>query len=125
MSFRTFATVALSIDTNSILLDFEFLFPWIANIFSHSLIMFLGEPFANKQIISSTPCSASMEMRRAELETEYLRERTNEAVSALSLDDKCTWIQRYIDEAGVENAKSYHEETTEFRDKLERLQFLA
>ncbi|MGZ8212922.1 MAG: replication initiation protein [Methylosarcina sp.] len=65
------------------------------------------------------------EKRRAELEAEYLRERTKEAVSALSIDDKRTWAQRYLDEAGGEKAKSYNSETADFRDKLERIQFLA
>jgi len=67
----------------------------------------------------------AQETRRAELEAEYLRERANEAVNALSLDDKREWAQRYIDEAGAEKAKSYNAETAEFRDKLERMQFLA
>jgi hypothetical protein len=67
----------------------------------------------------------AQEKRRAELEAEYVRERANEAVSTLSLDDKRKWAQRYIDEAGAEKAKSYNAETAEFRDKLERLQFLA
>lgn len=67
----------------------------------------------------------AQEKRRAELEAEYVRERANEAVSALSLDDRREWSQRYIDETGAEKAKSYNAETAEFRDKLERLQFLA
>jgi plasmid replication initiation protein len=67
----------------------------------------------------------AQEKRRSELEAEYVRERANEAVSALSLDDKRKWAQRYIDEAGAEKAKSCNAETAEFRDKLERLQFLA
>lgn len=66
-----------------------------------------------------------LEKQRAELEAEYLRERTSEAVNALSPDDKRAWAQRYIDEAGGEKAKSYNAETAEFRDKLERIQFLA
>ncbi|MGZ8212876.1 MAG: RepB family plasmid replication initiator protein [Methylosarcina sp.] len=65
------------------------------------------------------------EKRRAELEAEYVRERTNEAVNALSIDDKRIWAQRYIDEVGAEKAKSFNAETADFRDKLERLQFLA
>jgi len=67
----------------------------------------------------------AMETRRAELEAEYLRERVNEAVNALSIDDKREWAQRYIDEAGGEKAKSYNSETAEFRDKLERMPFLG
>jgi plasmid replication initiation protein len=67
----------------------------------------------------------ALEKRRAELEAEYVRERANEAINALSLDDKRDWIQRYIDEVGSETAKSYNDKTAEFRDKLERLQFLA
>lgn len=67
----------------------------------------------------------ALEKRRAELEAEYVRERANEAINALSLDDKRDWIQRYIDEVGAETAKSYNDKTAEFRDKLERLQFLA
>jgi len=67
----------------------------------------------------------AMETRRAELEAEYLRERANEAVNTLSIDDKRGWVQRYIDEAGAEKTKSYNAETAEFRDKLERMPFLA
>jgi plasmid replication initiation protein len=67
----------------------------------------------------------ALEKRRAELEAEYVRERANEAINALSLNDKQDWIQRYIDEVGAEAAKSYNDKTAEFRDKLERLQFLA
>lgn len=67
----------------------------------------------------------ALEKRRAELEAEYLRERTNEAVKALSIADIRAWAQRYVDEAGAEKAKSYNAETAEFLDKLERLQFLA
>jgi plasmid replication initiation protein len=66
-----------------------------------------------------------LEKRRSELEAEYVRERTNEAVNALSLDDKRAWIQNYIDEVGDEKAKTYNTETTEFRDSLERIQFLG
>jgi plasmid replication initiation protein len=67
----------------------------------------------------------ALEKRRVELKAEYMRERTNEAVLALSLDDKRTWVQCYIDEAGSEKVKSYNIETAEFRDRLERLQFLV
>lgn len=67
----------------------------------------------------------ALEKRRAELEAEYVRERANEAINALSLNDKRDWIQRYIDEVGAEAAKSYNDKMAEFRDKLERLQFLA
>jgi plasmid replication initiation protein len=67
----------------------------------------------------------AQDKRRAELEAEYVRERTHEAVSALSIEDKRVWARRYIDEVGVEKAQSYNEKTAEFRDKLERLPFLA
>ncbi|NTW99364.1 MAG: RepB family plasmid replication initiator protein, partial [Geobacteraceae bacterium] len=50
----------------------------------------------------------ALEKRRVELKAEYMRERTNEAVLALSLDDKRTWVQCYIDEAGSEKVKSYN-----------------
>lgn len=66
-----------------------------------------------------------LEKRRSELEAEYVRERTNEAVNSLSLDDKRAWIHNYIDEVGDEKAKTYNTETTEFRDSLERIQFLG
>jgi plasmid replication initiation protein len=66
----------------------------------------------------------SLEKRCSELEAEYVRDRTNEAVKTLSLDDKRTWVQNYIDEVGDEKAKTYNIETTEFRDSLERIQFL-
>ena len=61
--------------------------------------------------------------RRSELKAEFLRERTNEAVNALSLADKRAWAGHYIDEAGNEKAKTYNAETAEFRDALERIQF--
>lgn len=65
------------------------------------------------------------EKRRNELHAEYVRERVNKAVNGLSLEDKRTWGQRYIDELGAEKAKSYQAETAEFRDRLERLHFSA
>jgi plasmid replication initiation protein len=65
----------------------------------------------------------ALEKRRTELEAEYVRERANKVVNALSLDDKRDWVQQYIDEVGSEEAKSYNAETAEFRDRLERLQF--
>jgi plasmid replication initiation protein len=61
--------------------------------------------------------------RRSELEAEFVRERTNEALNALSLADKRAWAGHYIDEAGNEKAKTYNAETAEFRDALERIQF--
>ncbi len=67
----------------------------------------------------------AQEKRRAELESEYIRERINTAVNALSIDDKRAWARRYIDEAGAKKLKSFNAETAEFRDKLERMQFLA
>ncbi|MGJ0484314.1 MAG: RepB family plasmid replication initiator protein [Methylomicrobium sp.] len=67
----------------------------------------------------------ALEKRRAELEAEYVRERANEAVNTLSLDDKRAWAQRYVDEVGAEKIKSYNAESAAFRDRLERLQFLA
>jgi hypothetical protein len=63
--------------------------------------------------------------QRSKLEAEFVRERTNEAVKALSSADKRVWISAYIDEAGDEKAKTYHAETNEFRDPLERIQFLG
>ena len=64
-----------------------------------------------------------LEKERSKLEAEFVRERTNEAVNALSLDDKRAWVSNYIDEAGDEKAKTYNAETAEFRDSLERIQF--
>lgn len=65
----------------------------------------------------------ALEDRCSKLEAEFVRERTNGAVNALSLDDKRAWVQSYIDEVGGEKAKTYNAETTEFRDSLERIQF--
>ena len=65
----------------------------------------------------------ALEKRRSELEAEFVRERTNSAVNALSLDDKHAWVRNYIDEVGDENAKTYNAEAKEFRDTLERIQF--
>jgi hypothetical protein len=61
--------------------------------------------------------------RRSELKAQFVRERTNEAINALSLADKREWAGHYIDEAGNEKAKTYNAETAEFRDALERIQF--
>jgi len=61
--------------------------------------------------------------RRSDLKAEFVRERTNEAVKALSLADKRAWVSAYIDEVGDEKATTYNAETTEFRDALERIQF--
>jgi hypothetical protein len=63
--------------------------------------------------------------RHSDLKAEFVRECTNEAVKALSLADKRAWISAYIDEAGDEKAKTYNAEITEFRDALERIQFLG
>lgn len=67
----------------------------------------------------------ALENRRSELEAEFVRERTTEAVNALSLDDKRAWVQSYIDEIGKEKVKTYNAEMAELRDSLERIQFLA
>lgn len=67
----------------------------------------------------------ALEKRRSELKAEFVRERTNEAVNALSLDSKRAWVRDYIDDVGDEKAKTYNAETTEFRDTLERVQFLG
>jgi plasmid replication initiation protein len=64
-----------------------------------------------------------LEKERSKLEAEFVRERTHEAVNALSLDDKHAWVRNYIDEVGDEKAKTYNVETTKFRDPLERIQF--
>jgi hypothetical protein len=62
---------------------------------------------------------------RSKLEADFVRERTNEAVNALSLVDKRAYVKSYIDEVGDEKAKTYNAEKAEFRDSLERIQFLA
>jgi Initiator Replication protein len=67
----------------------------------------------------------ALEKQSAEFKAEYVRERTNEVVNALSLDEKRVWILIYIDEVGTGKAKPYNAETAEFRDSLERIQFLA
>jgi hypothetical protein len=54
-----------------------------------------------------------------------VRERTNQAINAFSLDDKRAWIRNYIDEVGAEKVKTYNTEMAEFRDTLERIQFLG
>ena len=61
--------------------------------------------------------------QRSKLEAEFVRERTNQAVKALSPADKHAWVGYYIEEAGEEQAKTYKAETMEFRDALERIQF--
>jgi len=65
------------------------------------------------------------EKRCSELEAKYIREHINEAIKALSLGDKRVFVQNYIDEIGDEHAKTYNIETTEFRDSLERINFLG
>ena len=65
----------------------------------------------------------AMEKQRANLEAEFIRERTNQAVKALSPTDKNTWLGYYIEEVGDEQTKTYNAETMEFRDALERIQF--
>jgi plasmid replication initiation protein len=65
------------------------------------------------------------ENRRLELEAEFMRERTNEVVKNLSLAEKRVWVTTYIDQVGNENAKTYIVETADFKDSLERIQFLA
>jgi Initiator Replication protein len=67
----------------------------------------------------------ALENRRSELEAEFVRERTTEAVNALSLDDKRAWVQIYIEEIGKEKVKTYNADMAELRDSLERIQFLA
>jgi Initiator Replication protein len=66
-----------------------------------------------------------LENRRSELEAKFVRERTNEAVNALSLDDKRALVHSYIEEVEDEKAKTYDAEKADFRDSLERIQFLA
>jgi plasmid replication initiation protein len=67
----------------------------------------------------------ALEKRRSEHEAEFVRERTNQAINAFSLDDKRAWIRNYIDEVGAEKVKTYNTEMAEFRDTLERIQFLG
>ena len=67
----------------------------------------------------------ALEKRRSEHEVEFVRERTNQAINAFSLDDKRAWVRNYINEIGGEKAKSYNAEMAEFRDSLERIQFLG
>jgi Initiator Replication protein len=66
-----------------------------------------------------------LENRRSELEAKFVRERTTEAVNALSLDDKRALVHSYIEEVEDEKAKTYDAEKADFRDSLERIQFLA
>jgi len=46
-------------------------------------------------------------------------------VNALSLDDKRALVHSYIEEVEDEKAKTYDAEKADFRDSLERIQFLA
>jgi hypothetical protein len=83
----------------------------------------------NKQQVEQAKKAAAQqkaqEKRRLELEAEFMRERTNEVVKNLSLAEKRVWVTTYIDEVGNENAKTYIVETADFKDSLERIQFLA
>ena len=67
----------------------------------------------------------ALDKRRSELEAEFVRERTNSAINALSIDDKRAWVRHYINEKGEEKAKTYNAGTAEFRDGLERIEFSA
>jgi plasmid replication initiation protein len=64
-----------------------------------------------------------LENRHLELKAEFVRKRTNEAVNALTLDDKRDLVRNYVDEVGDDKAKTYNAKTVEFRDSLERIQF--
>jgi len=63
------------------------------------------------------------EKRQAELKAECIREQTTGAINSLSLDEKKKLVCEYFVEAGEDKGKSYHEDTGEFRDTLERFQF--
>lgn len=67
----------------------------------------------------------ALDKRRTELEADYLRERSNEAVKALSSDERRAWVRLYIDEAGEDKAISYQDHTAKFGNALERVQFSA
>lgn len=67
----------------------------------------------------------AMEKRRADLEAEFVRELTTQAIQALSLDAKRALGREYVDEAGEDKAKSYNGDKATFRDTLERIQFTA
>jgi Initiator Replication protein len=67
----------------------------------------------------------ALKKKQSDLEAKFVRERTNEAVNALSVDDKRVLASIYIAEIGGEKSKTYNAETVDFRDSLERIQFLA
>ena len=66
-----------------------------------------------------------VEKRRVELESKFVREQTNEAIKTLSIDNKRAWARAYIDEVGSEKIKTYSIEVADFRDSLERIQFIG
>lgn len=61
--------------------------------------------------------------RQTELELDFLRERTNQAVNGLTLEEKRSYAELYIKEAGADQSKSYQTKNAEFKDSLERIQF--
>lgn len=66
-----------------------------------------------------------LEKRQSELKTNYIRKRTNDIIQSLSAADKHTWSLEYINEIGGKNDNIYNNETAEFRDPLDRIQFLS
>jgi len=64
-----------------------------------------------------------LEKKRAEIEAECIRERTTEAINALSVEDKKRLIPEYLAETGQDKGRGYNEETGTFRDSLDRILF--
>jgi hypothetical protein len=67
----------------------------------------------------------AQEKRRSELEAEFMRECANASLKSLSLAEKRIWADTYVNEVGSEATKTYNTETVDFKDSLERIQFLA
>ena len=63
------------------------------------------------------------EKKIADLKAECIRELTEKAINALSVDEKKRLIPEYLTETGQDKGKSYNEDTSIFRDSLERMQF--
>ncbi|MHB9118341.1 MAG: hypothetical protein ACYC2R_08700 [Burkholderiales bacterium] len=76
-----------------------------------------------KQAKKITEQQSAAKQHRAELEAQFKKERATEVLNALSLEERRAYAQEYTAEAGEGRAKSYRQETAEFQNPVERVQF--
>lgn len=65
----------------------------------------------------------ALEEKREALKNDFIRETTSEALKALTTDERKALVERYIREAGPEKIGSYDQETLDFKNAVERMQF--